>query len=65
MILEIERRFRRPLSLEIIDILQGSKKGRLQFAIFFVGSFVCTSESPSYYIQGIVYKFHFHVNSSN
>ena len=33
-ILEIERRFRRPLSLKIIDILQGSKKGRLQFAIF-------------------------------
>ena len=33
-ILEIERRFRRSLSLEIIDILQGSKKGRLQFAIF-------------------------------
>ena len=64
-ILEIERRFRRPLSLKIIDILQGSKKGRLQFAIFFMGSFVFTSESPSYYIQGIVYKFHFHVNSSN
>ena len=59
----MKRRFRRSLSLNIIDILKGSKM-RVTILYFFIGSFLFTSESLLLF-EGIVSKFNFYVNSSN
>ena len=62
-IFEIKRLFRRPLSLKIIVLLKGSKIRATIVLIFFIGSFVFTSESLSLF-KGFDSNFHFHVNSS-
>ena len=59
----MKRRFRRSLSLNIIDILRGSKI-RATIRYFFIGSFLFTSESLLLF-KGSVSKFNFYVNSSN
>ena len=61
-ILPMKRRFRRSLSLNIIDILKGGKK-RATIRYFFIGSFPFNSESLLLF-KGIVSKFNFYVNSS-
>ena len=59
----MKRRFRRRLSLNIIDILNGSKI-RATIRQFFIGSFLFTNESL-FLFKGIVSKFNLYVNSSN
>ena len=51
------------MSPKIIVILKGSKIRATTVLIFFIGSFVFTSESLSLF-KGFDPNFHFHVNSS-